>query len=62
MSDQLWYEGQKRKEINAAMRRAYEAMDRAYHRSQTNDDLLNHTTECSRALAEVRRHARENHL
>jgi hypothetical protein len=55
-----WYDGPKRRQINKAMRDAYEAFDLAYYRSQTNDDLLKHTAAVSKALAEVRRHVRAN--
>lgn len=55
-----WYQGPRHREINKAMRDASEAFDRAYHRSQSNADLLKHTAAVSTALAEVRRHVHAN--
>lgn len=56
-----WYDGTRRTQINKAMRAAADAFDRAYYHSQTDGDLIKHTEAASKALAEVRRHARANH-
>lgn len=55
-----WYDGTRRTQINKAMRDAWDAMDRAYHHSDTDADLIKHTAAASKALAEVRRHSRAN--
>lgn len=61
-SEGYWYKGPRHREINEALRDASEAFDRAYHRSQTNTDLLKHTAALSKAVAEVQRHVRANHV
>lgn len=55
-----WYDGTRRKQINQAMRAASDAFDLAYNHIQTDDDPIKHTAAVSKALAEVRRHARAN--
>lgn len=55
-----WYDGTRRRQINKAMRTASDAFDLAYNHSQTDADLIKHTEAVSKALAEVRRHARAN--
>lgn len=55
-----WIDGDRRKQINQAMREAHTAFDLAYHKSPTDADLIKHTEAVSKALAEVRRHARAN--
>ncbi len=55
-----WYDGPRRIQIRNAMRMASEAFDKAYHHSPTDDDLIKNTEAVSKALAEVRRHARAN--
>lgn len=55
-----WYDGDRRTQIKKAMREASEAFDKAYHHSPTDDDLIKNTEAVSKALAEVRRHARAN--
>lgn len=42
------------------MREAWEAMDRAYYRGDTDGDLVKNAMAVSVALAKVRRHARGN--
>lgn len=61
-SGDYWYTGPRHREINEALRDASEAFDRVYHRSQTNADLLKHTAVLGKALAEVQRHVRANHV
>jgi hypothetical protein len=55
-----WVDGDRHEMISRAMSEAWEAMDLAYYRSATDADLIKHTRSVSRALAEVRRHARAN--
>lgn len=55
-----WYDGTHRKQINQAMREASDAFDLAYHKSQTDGDLLKNTEAVTKALAKVRRHVRAN--
>ncbi|ORA60931.1 hypothetical protein [Mycobacteroides franklinii] len=59
-ANEAWVDGDRAKQINAAMREAWEAMDRAYYRSDTDGDLVKNTMAVSVALAKVRRHARAN--
>jgi hypothetical protein len=58
--DEEWVDGDRCDQISAAMREAWEAMDRAYYHSHTDGDLIENTTAVSAALAKVRRHARAN--
>lgn len=56
-----WTQGPRRSQINLAMTGAWEAMDRFYYHSHTNEQLLANAEAVSKAVAEVRRHARANH-
>jgi hypothetical protein len=55
-----WVDGDRVKMISHAMSEAMTAMDRAYYHSHTDSDLIKHTKAVSKALTEVRRHARAN--
>ncbi len=55
-----WIDGSRSKQINAALREAHEAFDKAYHKSTTEVDLYVATERVSRALSKVRREIKRN--
>lgn len=55
-----WTDGTRRPQINKAMRRAHDAFDRAYYKSQTNEDLLRNILATTAALNDALRNVIDN--
>jgi hypothetical protein len=55
-----WIDGDRCKQISAAMSEAHEAFNAAYYESPSNVDLFIATERVSRALNKVRREIRKN--
>jgi hypothetical protein len=57
-----WIDGDRVKQVSAAMGDAWEAMDRFYYHSHSNEDLLSNADAVNQALRRVRREARKNRV
>lgn len=55
-----WTDGSRRKQISAGMGKAWAAMDLAYHKSQSNEDLLRNVLAVQKSLNDVLRHLIDN--
>lgn len=55
-----WIDGVRRQPISKAMTKAWEAMDRAYYHSHSNQDLMDNTAALIKALNDVRLQVRLN--